>query len=115
MENVFEEKRRFPRLTETISLRVKTQEGTDFDSNTINLGGGGAYFQVHRLIATSPTMEIQLVLPSTGSPLSCIAELVRVEKTEKIDEYNWAVRFKEMEGISRQTLLHFLNSRLLND
>jgi hypothetical protein len=108
----FVEKRKHPRLRETIPLKVKTVTGIRFATSTINLSASGSYFGVHRLIPKAPSMKLKIDFYAGNEPVSCEADLVRVDLTGRVDEYNWAVQFARITQGNRQKIIKYINERL---
>ena len=73
-----EERRKFPRLRESCSIRVKPIGGPTspldgMDALTVNISGGGVCFRTHERVEAGEFLAVELGMPGFRSPIVAMA------------------------------------------
>jgi hypothetical protein len=80
------ERRRFPRLRESCSIRVKPIAGASppregMDAMAVNISGGGLRFKSPEPVSVGDFLAVEMNLPDFSSPIVAMARAVFSERT----------------------------------
>lgn len=107
-----EERRKYPRIEDTVPLKLDGEEA-DFITETINLSAGGLYCKVNRYIPVMTKFKITMLLPEERGKrrriekIKCEGIVVRVEPEypeDKRNEYNIAIFISNINKEDRQRI-----------
>ncbi|MBI3324419.1 MAG: PilZ domain-containing protein [Candidatus Omnitrophica bacterium] len=110
------DRRRDPRLTAQIPLRVNHQAGA-IEARTENISTSGAYCTLGRFLPLMTKLKIRLELSASRkrSVLNCQGVVVRVQPggpSMKTTRYGIAIFFNELSDYKRALLGRYIRQRL---
>jgi len=115
-----QEKRRYPRVIDRLTLRTSSLEQGAAEMCTTNLSLGGAYVSTDRFIPPMTRVEILLHLPPEDGldarprPVQAEAVVVRIDPPDPACEsktYEMALFFSKMERQDRSALARYLSKQ----
>jgi len=99
-KRTFSERRRDPRVSNNVPLKLCHEDG-DMVTETCNISRSGAYCRVNKYIEPMTKLQVHLLLPikkgdrNVTKKVSCEGVVVRVEPLER-GLYNVAIFFNEI-------------------
>jgi hypothetical protein len=115
-----QERRRYPRLQDRLSLRSSSLDSGPLDMATTNLSLGGVQVVTDRYLPLMTRVEVTLHLPpdaeqdSGPRPVKAEAVVVRVlppAPDPRSRNFEMALFFSRMEQQDRNALAHYLSAR----
>lgn len=113
----FIEKRKSPRLSKSLPLKV-IDSGKGFITETQNISTSGAYCRVNKYIAPLTKLDITLFVPGTNKKkkdhkVSCRGVVVRTEASNNEDShYNVAIFFNHIKQADIKIISNYVNWHL---
>ncbi len=110
------ERRQFPRISQTLPLRIAAN-GYDFATNTQNVSCVGAYCHLDKYIPPFTKIAVKVTLPTMVSgrmkniDVECNGVIVRTEDENK-GGFNIAVFFNGIKGSQRKKISQYINQFL---
>lgn len=96
-----QDRRLSPRLNNSIPLKIQSDAGMDFVTETVNISRSGAYCQVNNFIEPMTKLKLSLLIPSrrgAGKKVACGGVVVRTEPTAQDNYYNVAIFFNDISA-----------------
>jgi c-di-GMP-binding flagellar brake protein YcgR len=91
------ERRRFIRLSAHHLLKYKLINREKELSFAHNISAGGVLFHAKSDIAPGELIELEINFPGYPTPVKAISKVVRTEKAEKVEGFNVAAEFVNIE------------------
>jgi len=111
----FIERRRYPRIEETLPIELLTDE-YEISTETKNLSCIGAYCTVDRDIPVLTKLSIKLILPKDSkdkyTKVNCRGVVVRKEIINP-DKFNIAIFFNDIAPKEKNKILRYINKHSL--
>lgn len=115
---MFKEKRKYPRLSKELPLKIATKE-TDLVAQTTNLSCNGAYCSVGEPLPLMTKLQITLLLPpkdknpaQKSTKIKCKGVIVRNKKNAVNNSYNIAIFFEQIREKERDKLEDYINHHI---
>ena len=114
----FKERRRAKRVDANLAVTISgAPEGAE--GRTLNISTNGVYFESPKFIDVLTKVELELVIPGTGSGneerVTCEGVVVRVEpehEDPEVSRYHVAVFFAYVSKSSQAILSRYIKSRI---
>lgn len=115
------ERRRYPRITASLSLKLSDSE-YDVLTETRNISGNGVYCSIDRPIEPMTKLEIVILIPIKKNKkkaikkISCKGIVIRKDclRTNGKHSYRIGIYFSEISDKDRKALVSFINSNSLS-
>jgi c-di-GMP-binding flagellar brake protein YcgR len=109
----FSEKRKYPRVAESVSCEL-TVAGDSVVAETTNISCGGALCRLTKPVPAMTQLDIAFKLPGSSRIIRCIGVVVRQEQAGA--EYQTAIYFSNLKPEDRRLIAEFvLQSMLTHD
>lgn len=96
-----QDRRLSPRLANSIPLKIKSDAGVDFVTETVNISRSGAYCQVDSFIEPMTKIKLNLLIPGrrgAGKKVACGGVVVRTEPAQDDQRYRVAIFFNDISA-----------------
>lgn len=118
-ENNFSEKRKFPRASGNIPVKICQGDG-DIVTETVNISRAGAYCKIDRYIEPMTKLKVSFLLPglkgsgNIGKKISCEGVVVRVQEIYQQKAYNLAIFFNDLNQRDAESISDYVNAQKEN-
>lgn len=114
------ERRKYPRVTGKVPLKLSGIEDSDLITETINISCGGVYCKVSKFIPVMTKLKILMFVPPTERKkrsyrIECEGIVVRSEPespSEGRKEYYIAIYFSRIKKGDRQKIAEYVKKRI---
>ena len=109
----FQERRRDPRLTHQVPVKIIQEDG-DIVTETTNISRSGVYCRVNRALAPMSKLKVRLLLQvnhngkMVAKHVNCTGVVVRTEPIDNV--YNVAIFFNDISKKDSECISNYLNS-----
>ncbi len=111
------ERRKHPRLEQTIPIKISSEE-TDVVTETYNLSCAGAYCKVNKYFEPMTRISIHLLLPlkrrgkTVTKKLTCHGVVVRTESIPGQDYYKVAIFFSDILPADTKVISEYVSGQM---
>jgi hypothetical protein len=112
------DRRESPRLASSIPVKIKSNSGMDFVTETVNISRSGAYCQVNNFIEPMTKLTVNLLIPARrgcGKKVICGGVVVRTEPTAKNNFYNVAIFFNDISARNAALINDYIAEKIEKD